>query len=50
MQITETVSTFDSPRSGGGKQEAHRINFDIVYAAIKRLQHQGSDSTVLPAS
>ena len=43
MQITETVSTFDSSRSDSDEQEAHHINFNIVYAAIKRWQRQRSD-------
>ena len=50
MQITETVSTFDSSRSGSDQQEAHHINFDIVYAAIKRWQRQLSDPMLPLAS
>jgi len=38
------------PRSGGHQQAAHHINFEIVYAAIKRWGHLHSDAAILPAS
>ena len=52
MQTTETVSTFDSPRSLPDQQEARHINFGIVYAAIKRgrWKRQHSDPIFPPAS
>ena len=48
--MTETVSKSGPPRSGSHQQEAHHINFNLVYAAINRWERQHSNATSLPAS